>query len=262
MDKSSAKEITKGHILVVPTYNCAKQVNKLFVGIVENNQYWDQIWFIDNRSRDKTVSVLQECKENASEIQGKVKIFVNKKNFGLGGTHKVAFEKAMSEGMATITILHGDNQAKVDDAVKALKMFQEGPGQFVLGTRFSKNTKLDGYNKLRILFNVGMNFLLSLKLRNKIYDLGSGINVYSINEMKDLNLDKLPNDLTFNIEMLKWLITNKKKVQWCPIDWTEEDQVSNVKVLRQTLKTLLLITLPFGKFGESLDLITKTIEVK
>lgn len=262
MAKSSAKEITKGHILVVPTYNCAKQVAKLFDGIIEQNQYWDQIWFIDNRSRDNTVSILQECKEKVSEIQAKIKIFINKENFGLGGTHKVAFEKAMSEGLTTITILHGDNQAKVDDAVKALKIFQEGQGKFVLGTRFSKNAKLNGYSKLRILFNVSMNILLSLKLRTKIYDLGSGINVFSIEEMKDLNLDELPNDLTFNIEMLKWLIISKKRIHWCPIAWTEEDQVSNVKVLRQTFKTLLLITLPFGKFGEGLDLIPRTLEVE
>jgi dolichol-phosphate mannosyltransferase len=253
--------IPERHILVVPTYNCAEQVDKLFIGIVQQNRSWNQIWFIDNGSTDETVAVLHKCRRDARGIEQKIKIFVNTKNFGLGGTHKIAFEKARAGHAHTITILHGDNQAKAVDAVKALKQFQKSPRDFVLGSRFSGKTQLKGYSKIRITFNLTMNILLSLKLRRKIFDLGSGINVFPISEMKDLDSDTLPNDLTFNIEFLKWLVINNKKFQWCPIDWTDEGQISNVKVLKQLIKTVLLISLPFGKFGERLDLMPRTLEV-
>jgi glycosyltransferase involved in cell wall biosynthesis len=262
MDKSLGDITSEKHILVVPTYNCAQQVEKLFTGIIKENRAWSQIWFIDNRSTDQTVKVLRGLKSKASGIEKKIRIFVNDKNIGLGGTHKVAFKKAVNEGCQTITILHGDNQAKVVDAVKALRQYQESSVDFVLGSRFLGETELYGYSKARIIYNLGMNILLSFKLRKRIYDLGSGINVFSINEIEELNFDKLPNDLTFNIEFLKWLVKDKKKFQWCPIDWTEEDQISNVKVFRQLLKTMTLIFLPFGKFGDLLDDPPRMLESK
>ena len=174
---------------------------------------------------------------------------INSMNIGLGGTHKIVFNMAIEEDFASLTIFHGDHQAIVEDAVKILSIARNNPDTFILGSRFSRDSKLVGYSRLRIFFNCLMNISYSVILRRKISDLGSGLNIFPVRSLKDLAHDKLPNDLTFNIEFLKWLIIEKNEIIWYPITWIETDQISNVKIFSQIYKTLKLAILPFGLMG-------------
>ena len=78
-------------------------------------------------------------------------------------------------------------------------------------------------------------------LRKRIYDLGSGLNCYKIEILKNNYYYKFSDDLTFNCYML--LATNcyRQNIKFFPISWKEEDQISNVKIISQALNTLLLI---------------------
>ncbi|WFN57385.1 hypothetical protein O1Q98_09450 [Dickeya lacustris] len=51
-----------------------------------------------------------------------------------------------------------------------------------------------------------------------------------------------PDDLTFNYVMLLGSYYHKQKVKFFPISWREEDQVSNVKLFRQAVKVLRLLS--------------------
>jgi hypothetical protein len=97
-----------------------------------------------------------------------------------------------------------------------------------------------------------MNLLFSVVLRRRVFDLGSGLNVFPIQQLRKIELNKLPNDLTFNIEFLKWLLAMKKRIIWLPISWVETDQISNVRVTKQVIKTLRLAFLPYGKTGTNI----------
>ena len=48
----------------------------------------------------------------------------------------------------------------------------------------------------------------------------------------------MPDDLTFNNAFLLTMISNKIRLGYYPISWREEDQVSNAKLFRQSLKIL------------------------
>ena len=83
--------------------------------------------------------------------------------------------------------------------------------------------------------------MISLRYRRKIYDLGSGLNIFSKQLITQIHFKSLPNDLTFNVELLKRIIGLNIPFNWFPISWTYENQRSNVKVISLSLKTFKLI---------------------
>jgi dolichol-phosphate mannosyltransferase len=242
-----------GNLLVIPTFNCAPQICGLIESLAPVADYWDEIWFVDNGSTDETLQRALCHVDIFLSKSKKIKILSNSQNIGLGGTHKTVFEKAIIAQFATLTIFHGDHQAKFYDAIKALEFSKDNPGIFILGSRFLRESRLIGYSKLRSIFNRSMNLYYSILLNRQIHDLGSGLNIFPVWQLKNLDLNKLPNDLTFNIEFLKWLILSKKEISWFPITWVEEDQISNVRVIKQTIKTLKLAILPFGRTGSTIS---------
>jgi len=241
-------------LLVIPCYNCCPQIGQLINDLAPHFGEWKEIWFVDNGSVDGTQKRIQESLKLYSSPQLNVRIIQNSENVGLGGTHKAVFQRAAREKYCSVTVLHGDNQATVADALTALKKHKENPNRFILGTRFSKNSKLAGYSKFRVLYNQVMNMVFGIILKQKVHDLGSGLNLFPIEEVSSLDLTQLPNDLTFNIELLKWVILTGKEIIWLPITWREEGQISNVKIASQTVNTLKLCRLKFGTSGTQLSL--------
>ena len=74
-------------------------------------------------------------------------------------------------------------------------------------------------------------------------DLGSGLNLYRVGYLMDRFYINFPNALTFNYYMVLAGVYRKSRFAFFPISWREEDQRSNVKLVRQALKTL---TVPIG----------------
>lgn len=229
------------HLLVIPAYNCAPQLKRLLVDLQALSENWKEVWIIDNGSTDGIGAVVKESANIAN-----LRFFLNASNYGLGGTHKIAFLKACEHHFDSITIFHGDYQAKLEDAILAQKKFEiEHQCDAILGSRFVRASKLRGYSLPRRVYNKIFNLLFSIRLRRRILDLGSGLNLFSARLVRRLNLEDLPNDLTFNIGLLKHMVQMKAVIEWLPISWTEDDQVSNVKVIKQTANTIKLL---IGKF--------------
>ena len=99
-----------------------------------------------------------------------------------------------------------------------------------LGSRFMKGSKTGGYSALRTWGNYGFNWLFSLVARKKITDLGSGLNLYAVEPLKNEYYKKFPDTLYFNDCMILALCQMKQRVLFFPISWREEDQVSNNKL--------------------------------
>ena len=73
--------------------------------------------------------------------------------------------------------MHGDDQADIEDFIKVqneVKNFE-----WIKFSRFHPKSKLLGYSKIKIIGNKFFNFLFSLILRKKLYDIGSGLDLYN-----------------------------------------------------------------------------------
>jgi glycosyltransferase involved in cell wall biosynthesis len=240
----------KPRILVfIPAYRCAAQISRVLQQFDDRVQSWvETVIVVDNRSPDST---LEAAIRQGSEtfVQSEFIAWRNDDNYGLGGSHKAAMRYAVENGYDYIVVLHGDDQADIHDLIPELEAGKHLDVDCLLGARFMTGSRLQGYSFFRTFGNRVYNALFSLVAVRKIYDLGSGLNLYRVSSLRDFYYKGLPDDLTFNYVMLLASYHRKQKVRFFPIGWREEDQISNVRLFRQAFKVLGLLSGYFFKRG-------------
>ncbi len=231
--------MAKDKILVfIPMYRCEKQIPRVLERIAalgEAQRLFSEVILVDNRSPDATIA---KAKEALPKLAIPAKILRNHENYSLGGSHKVAFEYALTHGFDAVVVLHGDDQGDLGDILPYL---QEGPNQdSMLGSRFSKGSRLVNYSGFRIFGNHVFNTLFTLLTGHQVKDLGAGLNYYRTSYLASRFYLPFPNDLSFNVFLLLYGIYAKSHFFFFPLSWREEDQVSNAKLLSQTKRMLNL----------------------
>lgn len=223
-------------LVFIPCYNCAPQIRRVlrqFDGSTAG--YFSELLVLDNGSRDDTLTAAVDA---AREVQGAgITIGRNRGNYNLGGSHKVAFQYAVDNGFSHVAVLHGDDQGRILDLLPILTSGKHRLLDACLGARFMRGSKLSGYSRFRIFGNAVFNFLFSLRAAAPVKDLGSGLNIFGRRVIEDERVRHYANDLTFNIYLLLGLFDRKLRFEFFPISWREDDQISNVKMVSQALKT-------------------------
>lgn len=228
-------------LLFIPMYNCQKQIPRVLGQLTEEVcSYLDEVIIINNRSTDNGEMVVQDYIEKAN-FPIKVSLLRNDDNYGLGGSHKVAFQYAIDHGFDYVILLHGDDQGDISNIVPYLKNREYAKYDCFLGARFMKGSQLQGYSKFRTFGNKVYDLLFSIGCGYKIYDLGSGLNMYKVDILKDAFYLKYKDNLVFNYCMVMGSAYYKHKVKFFPIIWREDDQVSNVKMVSQAFTVLKLL---------------------
>lgn len=229
-------------LLFIPMYNCEKQIPRVLdqLNNKEVQNYITEIIVVNNLSTDNSEETVRNYIKN-NKFNCKINLLRNEENYGLGGSHKVAFQYAKNNNYQYVIVMHGDDQSEISDLLPILKEGIYKKYDSVLGARFMKGSKLPGYSKFRTFGNKVYNMLFSICMRKKIYDLGSGLNMYSVKSLENEYYKKFPDNLVFNYCMVFAINYYKQNVLFFPITWKEEDQVSNVKMFKQATKVLKLL---------------------
>ena len=228
-------------LLFIPCYNCAPQIPRIIGQLTADIQrHIHTVLLVDNRSSDDTIESAKAAIKQQSSAS-KFLIFKNEENYSLGGSHKVAFDFAIKNKFDFVGVLHGDDQANIDDFKQEINNLCESSDDCILGSRFMDLTKLEGYSWFRIYGNRVFNFLFSMVLGKKIRDLGSGLNIFRVEALKKFRYILLPDDLTFNYGLSAVMVFTGLKIRYVPISWREQDQVTNVRLMRQTLQLCKMI---------------------
>lgn len=101
-----------------------------------------------------------------------------------------------------------------------------------------KGSRLKGYSTFRTLGNVVYDFIFAFITKQRIFDLGSGLNLYSTKMLEDSFFEKFPDNLMFNYVMILASHYYKHDIIFYPVSWREDDQVSNVKMVNQAVTVL------------------------
>lgn len=229
----------KERILVfIPMYNCEKQIVRVLDQLNgEVGKYITEVIIVNNRSTDQgEKAALTKIRE--MQVDFPIKVMRNRDNYGLGGSHKVAFHYAVDHHFDYVIVLHGDDQGCLNDMLPVLSDGSFRKYDCCLGGRFLRGSQLIGYSKFRTFGNLVFNVIFSIAIGKKIYDLGAGLNLYSVKMLKQDYYNKFPDNLTFNCYMLFALAVYRQRYKFIPITWREEDQISNVKMTRQAFQTL------------------------
>ena len=227
-------------LLFIPAYNCEKQIIRV-LGQLDNEimQYISEVIVINNRSTDDTEKVVSDFAGKHPEFP--LKLLRNHENYGLGGSHKVAFKYAIDNGFDYVITLHGDDQGDIYDFLPVLRSGYYKKHSQILGARFMQGSSLIGYSAFRTFGNVVYDFLFAYVIGRRVYDLGSGLNMYKVEDLKGGYYEKFPDNLMFNYCMVMALEYYNIDARFFPVSWREDDQVSNVKMVSQSTKVLKML---------------------
>ncbi|MNN00917.1 Undecaprenyl-phosphate mannosyltransferase [compost metagenome] len=231
--------MNKKNVLVfVPAYNCQKQIVRV---LDQLERAWvvgavSRVIVVDNQSTDQTAQAVAERIRARGDDY--IQLLRNDANYGLGGSHKVAFQYAAQHGFDWLVVLHGDDQGSVVDFQAVIEEGGLQDVDAILGSRFMPGASAPGYSKFRIFGNAVFNLIYSVCLGRRIRDLGAGLNMYRVASLRPQQYVRYPDNLTFNCVMLCSQVINQDAIVFVPITWREDDQVSNVKLVRQSLQTL------------------------
>lgn len=228
-------------LLFIPMYNCEKQIPRVLSQLTDEVcHYINEVIIVNNRSTDHGEEAVKNYL-SAHRLLASVKLLRNDANYGLGGSHKVAFQYAIDKGFDYVIVLHGDDQGDISNILPYLKKKAYEKYDCFLGARFMKGSQLQGYSSFRTFGNRVYNLLFSIGCGYRVYDLGSGLNMYRVSILKDHFYFKYKDNLVFNYCMVMGSSYYKHKVCFFPIIWREEDQVSNVKMMNQAVTVLKLL---------------------
>jgi len=234
-------------VLGIPCYNCAPQIKRVLKKLQsEDLNDINEIILIDNVSQDSTLSTIQsEVDSFPVKLKKKTIVFQNNTNYGLGGSFKGLVNYCEKEEVDYLAVLHGDDQAEVSDLVQMISHLKSLTNRksidALLGARFMPDAKLMGYSKIRKYGNIFFNKLFSVATGKKVYDIGSGLNIYKINSLPLTELKLWPNHIAFDVHLLLLFCRKDKNMEFYPIYWRSFDEVSNAGNISTGLKILKIL---------------------
>tara|TARA_Y100000588_G_scaffold203286_2_gene217099 strand:+ start:156 stop:977 length:822 start_codon:yes stop_codon:yes gene_type:complete len=248
-------------LLFIPMYNCERQITRV-IGQLSTEQarsLFHTVICVDNGSSDQTIESAGEALESCP-IQNRL-ILKNDGNYNLGGSHKVAIDYARQHGFQYIVVLHGDDQAVVDDIFPYLENGDHKQLDALLGSRFMRGARRQGYSAIRTLANIIFNIIFSVVAWRKLDDLGSGLNLFRTSIFNDGFHRRYADDLTFNYYLILGLAFGRYRFRFFPIRWREFDQVSNARLVRQGLRMLQIIWCAITKRGQFNSIEHRTVQI-
>lgn len=234
------------HVVVaIPCYQCENQIARNLREldtVMSQAPQLQTVILIENRGQDQTVETILRTVPELRHRK-KIRLYRNTRNYGLGGSHKIAFELTLQEAGAThLVFLHGDHQATPYDIPALIETSLTNGGVSVLGSRFQDLRRLRGYSVIRTWGNRLLNALYSVFAERQITDLGSGLNLFALEPFRGHEFQTFSNGFTFNMDLLLFMIRRNVLFRYVPINWSTTDQRSNAGALRvgaKTLQTLL-----------------------
>jgi glycosyltransferase involved in cell wall biosynthesis len=233
--------MTERFLVFIPAYNCAAQIGRVIADLdrLNDEQGTFVIACIENRSTDDTLLVAHRALD-ACAVPEKL-LVQNVENYNLGGSHKVAFDLARSQDCDFVIVLHGDDQGSIRDLLPLLREGRHRQLDALLGARFMAGATLQGYSRLRTYANRAFNLVFSAVTGKRLYDLGSGLNLFRRAIFDDGFHLRYADNLTFNYFLIIGLSDAGRRVAFFPIHWREDDQVSNARLFSQGLTMLRMI---------------------
>ncbi|BBF93851.1 glycosyltransferase family 2 protein [Blastochloris tepida] len=224
-------------LVFIPMYNCARQIGRVIPQLSGRiKPLIAEVLVLDNGSRDGGPEVARDALQRIEGLSWR--IARNRENYNLGGSHKLAFDHAIDNGFSHVIVLHGDDQANIDDFADALQSGLHRQYDSLLGARFMRGSRLEGYSTYRLIGNHGLNILTSAIVRRWIADQGSGLNLYGTDYLASRFYNAFHDNLIFPAEMLYHSVHSGAKFRFVPISWREEDQSSSARPISQALQIL------------------------
>lgn len=210
--------------IIIPCYNCAKYINNLYESIKKSTIEPNEIVFVDDKSTDETISILETLNKKDKSI----KIIKNDKNLGPGGARNKGVEIAKFENLVFFdadviiketTIEHLLENLKNNHAVVGMYSFRsvsEGIFQELKAKYYYKMLYKDGKNYTYSIFSASCS-----AIKKKVFEDVKGYDQWFGN-----------NNIDYENEDLGLRINNKYKIILCPKAQVDHDFPDTKKIFK------------------------------
>lgn len=216
----------------VPAYNEENLIKKTLETIPT---FVDLIVVVDDKSKDKTVNNILECKKKDKRIH----LICSEKNLGLGDTVVKAHKYALKKDADIIVVMAGDNQMDPNYLPNLLDPIIKEGIDYTKGNRFFHRMDLKKMSFFRI---VGNSFLSIIsKFCTGYWAIADPINGYTAikaDTFKKIDISKIGSRFGFEPSVLIELSILNAKVKDVFIPARYGDEKSKVDLLRDPFKVL------------------------
>lgn len=179
-------------IVVLPAYNAAKTLEKVFREIPEESA--DEVILVDDFSSDET-SV------RATELG--IKVVRHKQNRGYGANQKTCYSQALQSGADIIIMLHPDYQYTPKLIPVMASMISSGLYDIVLGSRILGGKAVKGGMPIyKYISNRILTLIQNMFLGAKLSEYHTGYRAFSRKALSELNFTENSDGFIFDNELL------------------------------------------------------------
>lgn len=215
--------------VILPCYNVKHKIYEVYKKLILTKI--DKLIFVDDCCPQKSVQFLGTRIKKTKKIQF---IFLNK-NKGVGGATLEGFKRAQKQGYEILLKFDADNQHKVKDLLKIIKILQKKEVLFCKGFR-KLNLKDSLKRKMPLIRILGTNALtmISRITTNNFYlkDVTNGLFGLKSSLFIKLNLAKIKNNYFFEQDLIFQLCQKRVKIYQINSDVLYENETSSLKIIK------------------------------
>ncbi len=231
-------------LCLIPARNCQQSLPRVFADFYgEILDYIEEILVIDNASTDETFQVAKDELKKLKSIKGTV--FQNIRNYGLGGSHKIAFKYASEAGFDYLMVVHGDGSASVNDFLTVFNEENYQNYDLILSNRLSPFHQRTHYPFHRLWVNRLLSAFATLVTGQLIKDFSGGpLNFYRVSAFvseKEDAIRRFSNDVALPQNMILHGVFRKYRLRYFPVNLHEQDRKPWNKLISQFGKSVLLL---------------------
>ena len=197
--------------IIVPVRNESNIIHEVF-DYFSNNlkdiQY--EVLIINDFSNDDTFN---KCKKLVDEYKN-FRIFDNPKK-GLGGAINFGINEAKGDN---ISIMMADLSDDIDDLKRYNVLMKQGNFDAILGSRFTRDSKVKGYPIQKLILNRLFNFFVSIVFLNKYNDYTNAFKIYKKKTLVEI-MPLISESFNIFLEIPLKIISRNYRYKIISINW-------------------------------------------
>jgi len=197
--------------IIVPVRNESNIIHEVFDYFSNNlKDIQHEVLIINDFSNDDT---FDKCKKLVDEYKN-FRIFDNPKK-GLGGAINLGINEAKGDN---ISIMMADLSDDIDDLRRYNVLMEQGNFDAILGSRFTRDSKVKGYPIQKLVLNRVFNFFVSIVFLNKYNDYTNAFKIYKKKTLVEI-MPLISESFNIFLEIPLKIISRNYRYKIISINW-------------------------------------------
>ncbi len=240
-------------IVVLPAYNAEATLEKTISDIPL--EYVDELVFVDDASRDKSVELAREIAANHPQFTAssqeyaehkEKKLFTilqHDKNKGYGGNQKSCYDIALSHGADIVVMLHPDYQYDPKLVKYFVEFIQNGYFDVMLGSRIRtrKEALAGGMPPYKYYANRLLSFMQNIVSGRSLSEWHTGMRAYTSEVLRSIPYERFSDDFIFDTQALFAIAERGYSIGDIPVPVRYFKEASSINFSRSVRYGLLTV---------------------